>query len=212
MDQHLFELDLLRAIERLIAVLSGVVAIVLGYRLFMNISQATESSVEADFPGRIKIILTRIGPGVFFALFGASIVWSSYHYQVVNETKKNTVHTPVMGQDSVLRDSVKTVYEETRYSGAGAAILTDPSVAKSRQAEVRRALRALNKWLVGKALSEQAALEPILTTSRLALIQSVWQSNWGAYEEFRGWIKDGASDNNRQPAFDEPYALYQLND
>lgn len=208
MDQHLFELALLRAIERLVGVLLGGLAIYLGYRLFMNIPQATESSAEADFSGKLKIILTRIGPGVFFALFGAGIIWASYHYQV---TAGPYIGNPVVKADSLkpdTQDSTRLVY----YNGMSEGAVVNKEVIESQRAEVRRALRVLNKWLVGKSLAEQAALEPILTTSRLALIQSVWQSNWGGHEEFRNWIKDGALNNNRQTAFDEPYALYQLND
>ena len=63
---------LFRGCERLIVVGAGALAIWLGYRLFDRVV-----SDKGAFEGKIgewQIKLQRVAPGVFFALFGASIL------------------------------------------------------------------------------------------------------------------------------------------
>lgn len=205
MDQHLFELVLLRATERLIAVLLGGVAIVLGYRLFMNVPQATESSAEVDLPGRIKIILTRIGPGVFFALFGAGIIWASYHYQVTMSSKE--IREIAAQLDSIKRDTVQHTVREMSYSGANGDIDTDEQAQESQRAEVRRAIRTLNQTLTKATAQEQVSLSPAIETGKFALICLIWQKDWGKPGEFKAWLNERGT----MPAsFQEPFALYKL--
>ena len=73
-----------RAIERIIIVLIGGGAIYLGYKLFkLDIDKMQSAEWSA---GTFTFKLTRVGPGIFFAFFGAWLL-----YQVVNsnlESKK----------------------------------------------------------------------------------------------------------------------------
>ena len=64
---------LLRFIERLTAVLIGGLAIYLGYRLFQSVPEQRDSAGKLELP-KLTIVFTRIGPGVFFALFGVGAV------------------------------------------------------------------------------------------------------------------------------------------
>ena len=69
-----------RAVERIVAVVIGGLSVYLGYRLFLHIPEQKEGEGKIDLPGGISIFVTRVGPGVFFALFGAVIVaFSVYH-------------------------------------------------------------------------------------------------------------------------------------
>jgi hypothetical protein len=61
-----------RASERIVVVIAGVVALVLGYRLFDK--AADLGALTAEVPQRIKLQMQRIGPGIFFALFGTAIL------------------------------------------------------------------------------------------------------------------------------------------
>ena len=67
-------------IWRLCVLACGLVAIVLGYRLFMSGFAAHEGSLEAGVSGN-SLKLSNVAPGTFFALFGAAIiatlVWTS---------------------------------------------------------------------------------------------------------------------------------------
>src|SRR6266850_986040 len=82
MDQAAFmslmAVVLTRATERILVVLIGALAIYLGYSLFRQISPArkgaNDGEAKIELPGGTSIFLTRIGPGVFFALFGAGLI------------------------------------------------------------------------------------------------------------------------------------------
>ena len=58
----------------MLLVLAGALAIYLGYRLFLAIPAADKSEGRISLPGGVSIFLTRIGPGVFFALFGCALI------------------------------------------------------------------------------------------------------------------------------------------
>src|SRR3712207_3118553 len=61
---------LFRFLERMTVVLIGGMAIYLGFRLFLAVPELRESDGEVKLPWNISIVMTRVGPGVFFALFG----------------------------------------------------------------------------------------------------------------------------------------------
>ena len=208
MEQHLFELALIRAIERLIGILLGGLAIYLGYRLFMNIPQATESSAEADFSGKLKIILTRIGPGVFFALFGAGIVWASYHYQV----SAGSITEMAAQLNSIKQDSVRQTVKQIAYNGLGANEDNSPN-HEEQAGPVRRTLRVLNQLPTLLPPNRQPQnFDMALRASKLSVIHSIWlPDKWGDYTGFDAWINKGSLPPVPS-SFEEPYELYQLKD
>ena len=61
-----------RGLERIIVVLAGTTAILLGYRLFFTVL-SDRGSFEGSM-GRWKVKLQRLAPGGFFALFGVVIL------------------------------------------------------------------------------------------------------------------------------------------
>lgn len=62
----------LRSVERILVTLSGALCLFLGYRLF---DHATElGNLKAEWSDRVKLQIQRVGPGVFFALFGTAIL------------------------------------------------------------------------------------------------------------------------------------------
>ncbi|MGH7901241.1 MAG: hypothetical protein ACRENZ_05830, partial [Thermodesulfobacteriota bacterium] len=65
---------ILRELERIIVVVSGALSIYLGYRLFLVNPERDESTGRFKLPGGISIYMTRVGPGVFFTLFGAAVI------------------------------------------------------------------------------------------------------------------------------------------
>src|SRR5712691_3281014 len=60
----------LRFIERIAAIIIGGLAVYFGYRLFVLIPHEKTSDGKVRLPWNISIVLSRVGPGVFFALFG----------------------------------------------------------------------------------------------------------------------------------------------
>ena len=67
--------DVLRMIERIVIALGGVLSVYLGYRLFSQVPLHTNSEGKFEIEGYGGVTLLRVGPGVFFALFGAWILW-----------------------------------------------------------------------------------------------------------------------------------------
>src|SRR6266478_4239805 len=66
-----------RMVERILGVLLGGLLIYLGYRLFLSLSaKRGRDGGSGDFTlaGGNKIKLSKVGPGVFFALFGAGLI------------------------------------------------------------------------------------------------------------------------------------------
>lgn len=61
---------ILRMVKRIAIVLIGGVAIYLGYRLFFHLPFVRDHEGQVELPG-VKIALSRVGPGVFFAAFGS---------------------------------------------------------------------------------------------------------------------------------------------
>jgi hypothetical protein len=65
--------EALRMLERIIVVSGGVLSIVLGYRLFMIADLKNDGAGE--FKSKVlSVRLTKLYPGVFFALFGAIVM------------------------------------------------------------------------------------------------------------------------------------------
>ncbi|MCW8887030.1 MAG: hypothetical protein OQK12_17530, partial [Motiliproteus sp.] len=68
-------LFLWRAAERLIALLIAAGSIYLGYQLFWSLKEFKQDGEgKLELPGGISIFVSRVGPGVFFALFGTAMV------------------------------------------------------------------------------------------------------------------------------------------
>ena len=79
--------------ERLLGLLAGGLCVVLGYRLFVKLPEKTDSSGKVVLPGGVSIWLSRVGPGIFFALFGAAIVAYSFA-STVKVTNEQTGPSP----------------------------------------------------------------------------------------------------------------------
>jgi hypothetical protein len=86
----------LRMIERMIIALGGILSITLGYLLFRIASIKTDSG--AAFKSDLfTMSLTKVGPGVFFALFGAYVLATGLKASV--ETEQNTGNTQLVSPD-----------------------------------------------------------------------------------------------------------------
>jgi len=68
-------------IERIVSTVIGGFSIFLGFYLFKIVPHIDTGEGKFKFPGG-SIHLTRTGPGVFFALFGATIVFCSFYFPI----------------------------------------------------------------------------------------------------------------------------------
>jgi hypothetical protein len=76
--------DVMRMIERLAIVAGGIVAIYLGYRLFVIANLPSESGAKLKVKA-VEITVTKIGPGIFFAALGSYILWTAMTQPIVHE-------------------------------------------------------------------------------------------------------------------------------
>jgi hypothetical protein len=177
-----------RAFERILVVAAGGLAIYLGYRLFVNMPEHEKSSGKVILPGGISIFLSRVGPGIFFSLFGAVVIALSFHYGIkYDEETASTATTEVAGTPVTIRRSM---------SGIAPAIgPDDPNAILRERTGALLAVASLNK--------AAAALRPDLPThehnqilagvhdAKLRLMESVWDAeHWGAFEAFAIWTRD----------------------
>lgn len=188
---------LLRFIERLAGILIGGLSIYFGYRLFLRLPDRHESE------GSIKlmdasIILSRIGPGVFFALFGAAVVALSLYKGVLVETADGRVEGSVA--HSV--DASVVTQQTRRFSGMG--VYDDASEA-DRRADVRALLRRdiavlnniLPKLRADLLQPDRTEVELAIPRIKFALMQPVWPENeagWGDPARFETWLNEGERD------------------
>jgi hypothetical protein len=183
---------ILRALERILAVVIGGVCVYLGYRLFLHIPEQKEGEGKINLPGDVSIYVTRVGPGVFFALFGTGIVaLALYHGITYAGPDRFSENASV--QDNVSPDS------SMRYSGL---MPRDAADAREQLAQNRLELRLDIEFLNTLPTLLQTDLSPVqrrevgtrLASAKLALLRTVWGADWGDYDAFLLWAESGAHD------------------
>jgi hypothetical protein len=180
---------LLRMGERLLDVLIGGACVYLGYRLFLALPEKVDSEGKIVLPGGINIWLSRVGPGAFFALFGAVLVGMSFMYGVEVKTGSSAGG---MGPE---KEAAAVVTRETRAltgDAGDSAILHQQRLAEAKNQLLvlnRDWPRALQSNLNGE---ERASLEIARDYSKQQILRAVWRQEWGAFEAFEQWVNAGA--------------------
>jgi hypothetical protein len=207
--ESLDALLLMRMAERLLGLLAGGLCVVLGYRLFVKLPEKTDSSGKVVLPGGVSIWLSRVGPGIFFALFGAAIVAYSFA-STVKVTNEQTGPSP--------RASTATTGEAPAISRQEIAAMSDRSAEPAKGEARRQQLMVLRGTLadlnatidrLGRdaASPDRDRLVVGLQMAKMLLLRGAWDSAWGDPARFQSWINTGAVPP--APAgMDEPAGLY----
>lgn len=182
---------LLRTIERLIAVLIGGLSIVLGYRLFLRVPERREA--EGQFKlWDVSIIMSRIGPGAFFALFGAAVVGLSIVKGVVVADSDTRVQ-----KAGIIETTNPPASHSRSFSGMGASNAGTADQRADARALLKRDIAILNNFIpkLRTDLAEQDRTQVELAIPRIkfALMQPVWDENapgWGDPARFEAWLKN----------------------
>jgi hypothetical protein len=166
-----------RGSERLLIVSAAAICIWLGYRLFQSLPAVHSSEGSFELPS-VKFTLSKIGPGAFFALFGALVLRQSVVHQLKTES------WPTVNAKG---DASPGIYQLTLGAGSG-----DPMAVRHVQTDIA-VLNCLAQFApAGIAHGE---VEAALHKARVALLGPVWPPAWGA-EAFaaieRGDISAGA--------------------
>jgi hypothetical protein len=196
--ESLDALLLMRMAERLLGLLAGGLCVVLGYRLFVKLPEKTDSSGKVVLPGGVSIWLSRVGPGIFFALFGAAIVAYSFA-STVKVTNEQTGPSP--------RASTATTGEAPAISRQEIAAMSDRSAEPAKGEARRQQLMVLRGTLADAASPDRDRLVVGLQMAKMLLLRGAWDSAWGDPARFQSWINTGAVPP--APAgMDEPAGLY----
>ena len=179
---------LMRALERLLAIGSGLLAIYLGFRLFLALPEVEPGAGRLKLPGGISVYLTRVGPGVFFSLFGSTIIALSFYFGITaSETQGVPVESTIAGGP--------TVSTQRSFTGA-AAESVDPQGRQVERATVERMIRDLNRLppLMRDDLTPRDRdLVQTLDQTKVRLMREVWDAQaWGDYGAFERWWRAGA--------------------
>jgi hypothetical protein len=185
------DLIMLRGLERILAVVLGGMAIYLGYRLFLGIPKEKNGQGKVVLPGGISIYVTRVGPGVFFALFGSVVVAASLHFSV---TYKDT-SGPAPGADSAAIGSAGA--RSKSYTGLGGGSMIEDGGMNLNRTQVRTDIRFLNTVLPGLLRTDVSAerrdeLAGLLPRMKMEMLKSVWGPDFGDFDQFEGWVARGA--------------------
>jgi hypothetical protein len=159
-------LALFRGSERLLIVGAGWLSIFLGYRLFQSLPDfhGSQGKLEAF---KLSVTLSKVGPGVFFALFGAFILWRS--------TESTMMIRPQDPPDA--------------QSGRGYATLNylGPDGGGGETEHVRADIAVLNCLSQNNPTKVkelgQAAIDTALHNARVQMLANAWQPEWGGRSE-----------------------------
>ena len=187
---------LARSAERMLALIIGAFLIYLGYRLFVDVPKITEqSSGNIILPG-FEVTLTYVGPGVFFALFGAVVLWLSIRTQLQFSSQDTPVSS--VPSDETPRTVVFTYLAATEG-------VSDTEAIKSARSRLLRDFRAIDRLCAAlakmnaddsSAIPEESRADFMIATPRIkeGLMLTVWHSDWGDYAAFSAWVRKGCSD------------------
>lgn len=178
---------ILRMIERFLAVGIGGLCIFFGYRLFLALPDVRDASGQFSLPMNIQIVVSRIGPGVFFALFGAGIVALSLYQSIKYE---RTLPGAASASGQPIHES---------FAGVGETISRNEMDERANaRALLRRDFAVLNTLprYLRPELPPQDTDQLASTVERvkLALMRTVWGTSaegWGDQAAFEAWLKSG---------------------
>lgn len=177
-----------RAIERLIALIIGAASIYLGYRLFTSMEQfKADGEGKVELPGGVSIYVSRVGPGVFFALFGASIVGFGILSPAQIQTNAPAENSTVTAQEVDASYAGNTASNPV-FDAERARTLRDLDALSQLQNKLSEADNHRTDW----SEVDRNRLRIAIPHIRQMLMIAVWDDqNWGDLAKFRDWVQNG---------------------
>ena len=179
-----------RMVERILGVLIGGVLIYFGYRLFLSLAGKRgrdRGAGEFSFAGGNKIKLSKVGPGVFFALFGAGLI-------VFSIVKPVSLTVSPRAPKSSASASKSGVIAASEFKFVGAVSVPETAEDRVRlRAETQQDIAALNRALDGADPAGRPRLERAVFRAKFALMEPLWAEDWGDIADFRDWLDKGGS-------------------
>ena len=195
---------LVGAFQRILSILIGGMLIYFGYRLFLSLPGKRGrdgGSGEFSLGGANKVKLSKVGPGVFFAVFGAGLIAYSFakpmkvNIPAAAQTAPTATTAPSAGTGVVAAAGFS-------YVGAVSAPETDEDRARMRN-ETQQDIIILNRALDRANASERPQVERAVVRAKVALMEPLWAEDWGELKDFRDWLaKGGTPPDKTRPAVD----------
>jgi hypothetical protein len=195
------DLIMLRAAERILAILIGGLAIWCGFRLFLAIpDQPADSRVEVSLAKSRRLLISRIGPGTFFALFGTALVLASFYFSINLKTQAGDRYSG-LGQRASQTSSM-----------TAAAPPTVASVPALDAAQLRLSLAFLSdleaELAVNSTEDDKSWRARRFQMTKLAILGRGWEPGWGDFAEFELWLNEGPARASR-PEFERALAVME---
>jgi hypothetical protein len=178
---------IMRMIERILGVVVGAGLVYLGYRLFLDVKGrrgATSGSGDFTIAGGNKLKLSKVGPGVFFALVGAGLI--------VFSLTRSVTYTSTTNSDPSKQPSAPSSVATVKFIGATGLPSDDPERAQ-RRAEIGRDIATLNNSVERATGPDRTTLQRATDHAKLALMEQVWADEWGELADFRDWLGTGSA-------------------
>jgi hypothetical protein len=195
---------LVGAFQRVLSIVIGGMLVYFGYRLFLSLPGKRGrdgGSGEFSLGRSSKVKLSKVGPGVFFAIFGAGLIAYSF-------AKPMKVNIPGAAPSAATTPGATNagtgVVAEAGFSYAGAvsAPETDEDRARMRT-ETQQDIIILNRALDRANASERPQVERAVVKAKVALMEPLWADDWGELKDFRDWLaKGGRPPDETQHAVD----------
>lgn len=201
---------LVGAFQRILGILIGGMLVYFGYRLFLSLPGKRGrdgGSGEFSLGRSSKLKLSKVGPGVFFAIFGAGLIAYSFAKPMKVNIPATAANAPnaaaVPNAATAPKANKSTVAAATfSYVGAVSAPETDEDRARMR-AETQEDIIALNRALDRANGSDRPQIERAVVRAKVALMEPLWAEDWGELKDFRDWLaKGGTPPAKIQPAAD----------
>lgn len=185
-----------RAAEHILVAFIGAFAIFLGYKLFA-ITTAPVGSGSIEVKELLKIEFWHIYPGVFFALFGASLIgYSATHPIKYDRTSRR-------GADGATEDSESLqAFMSARPEAAGA-----PALSSVPCEQLIKTLAEMANELGTTAAS--APRKQALRDARVCLMLNSWKDEWGRRNLFQDWVYNSGEMNAFQTSIARAVAVYR---
>lgn len=204
MDPIILHPLLLRFLERITVVLVGAMSIYVGYRLFSLVPAERDSSGQFKLPWGISVVMTRVGPGVFFALFGAVTVGLALAQPLEYRTLPQA---PVSQAPQAPASPVPPVPAaaqppappgEYKYVTRGGMDVSNPTELANARVGLRADMTFLNT-LPGRLSKElspatRQSIEHAVGRVKLHLLRPLWgtrEEGFGDFAAFEKWVKEG---------------------
>jgi hypothetical protein len=197
---------LVGAFQRILSILVGGMLVYFGYRLFLSLPGkrgGDGGSGEFSLGRGSKVKLSKVGPGVFFAIFGAGLIAYSFAKPMkVNIPAVQSAPSAANSPSAQTTPSAATGVLATSgfsYIGAVSAPETDEDRARMRT-ETQEDIIVLNRAVDHGDASERPQLERAVVKAKVALMEPLWAEDWGELKDFRDWLAKGGSPPDKTQA------------